>query len=298
MKKQLLIALVGFMSVASNAQTFEEKPVSPLNFNYFTSIPACFCKDAKTYLVVSSLKRVFDGGEYYGDYELSESYVYNDKLGLVKQFPAINTIVECVYSDFGKYDAGGGFLFSQTLFNDDDAFEYVECDVIVDEDEYDYRTTYMRVMSENGKELARITFDKPLRGIEYYDAPELIRMGDKNYLYISTCYFDGWGDFKRLYQINKSADGGDALQEVSMSEGLKAFPALARKNESVNIQLGSNAGGRLLVTAANGSVVRQLPVKQGQTSVQLNTRGRAAGMYVVSTVNADGTQENCKIIIK
>ena len=147
MKKQLLIALVGFMSVASNAQTFEEKPVSPLNFNYFTSIPACFCKDAKPYLVVSSLKRVFDGGEYYGDYELSESYVYNDKLGLVKQFPAINTIVECVYSDFGKYDAGGGFLFSQTLFNDDDAFEYVECDVIVDEDEYDYRTTYMRVIN-------------------------------------------------------------------------------------------------------------------------------------------------------
>lgn len=52
------------------------------------------------------------------------------------------------------------------------------------------------------------------------------------------------------------------------------------------------------MTAANGSVVRRIPVKAGQKTVQLNTRGLAAGMYVVSTVGADGTQENCKIVVK
>ncbi|MEE1222852.1 MAG: T9SS type A sorting domain-containing protein [Bacteroidaceae bacterium] len=59
-----------------------------------------------------------------------------------------------------------------------------------------------------------------------------------------------------------------------------------------------NAGSGLQVTAANGSVVRRIPVKAGQKTVQLSTRGLAAGMYVVSTVGADGTQENCKIVVK
>lgn len=104
--------------------------------------------------------------------------------------------------------------------------------------------------------------------------------------------------FSKLYSIKKSSDGQTAIQEVPQQAGLSALASFVRRNENVNIRLGNHASGRLQVTSANGSVVRQMPIQEGQTSVQLNTRGLSAGMYVVSVVDANGTQENCKIVIR
>lgn len=299
MKKQLLIAFLGFMSEVSNAQTIGEEPVYKSDHNYFSTIPACCCKDAKPYLVVTTYKEVYDD-VYDRDYEAVESLICDEKFGLVKRIPVAKNLLSLISSDLEKGRYIGEFIVSQTLFNDDAAFEYIDCDEVEIPNGYDwpkYYSTYMRVMSDNGKELARLTFDKPLNSL-LGSTLELIHSGDKTYLYIRSYYFDSEDRFEKLYQINKSSDGQDAIQEVTISEGLKAFPALAEKNQSVNIELGSNAGGRLLVTSVNGSVVRQLPVEQGQTSVLLDTRGLSSGIYVVFTVNANGKQESCKIIIK
>lgn len=299
MKKSLLIAAFGLVSVGAGAQTLEEKPIENENWGYtwWETIPKCYSKDA--YIVCYNES---DSEFRYDDQIL----IFDKNFSLVRHISA-DEILEAGICECGNLIGENPDLFvTQTLFNDDDAFEYFTVDekeVIVGEGEQEYSHTVhtcLKVMSDNGTELARITFDKFICRLD----PTIIRIEDNNYLVLSCTYFDsshpwdGGESFQKLYLIDKNPSGQDAIREVEMPEGLKAFPALARKNQSVSIELGENAGGRLLVTSANGSVARQLPVKQGQTSVQLNTRGLASGVYVVSTVNASGKQENCKIVIK
>lgn len=296
MKKSLLIAAFGLVSVGSYAQTFEEKPISLIQDGRLSTIPSCFVKDGGNLLVNG-----------YGLGEDKGMYIYDANLTLVKHFPAQEGRVDNLYFiECGVVTDYKYFTYSQTLFNNDDAFEYLVCDKTKIDDHdypYTYTATYMKVMSDDGKELARINFGNTILFTDCEFA--IIHFGDynKDYLLIEGCYYDDvlntYGEeFKKLYYIDKEANDKDAIREVEAPEVLKALPSLARKNQCVNIELGSNAGGSLQVTSANGSVVRQLPIKQGQKSVQLNTRGLASGIYVVSTVNGNGKQENCKIVVK
>lgn len=148
----------------------------------------------------------------------------------------------------------------------------------------------IKVMSDMGTELGHVTFKKPL----FLGFVNLIHIADKDYLLIDRYESED----SEVYLINKSNNGENAIQEVKAPELLKAIPSLARRNQSVNIELDENACSSLQVTAANGSVVRRLPIRQGQKTVQLSTRGLSSGLYVVSTVGANGTQENCKIVVK
>lgn len=290
MKKQLLIAALGFMSLGSSAQMLEEKPIMLKDMNNdFSTIPSCFCKDAKPYLVLyaSEMYDLNNNGKYDDFY-----HIYDENLSLIKEITSENKIGCAYYLECGQAFDGDGMYFSQTLFNDDDAFEYIEYDC--NEGEPYFYSTYFRIVSDNGKELARVTFDKPvIAEFEFH----VIRLGNKVYLNVES-YQSNYASYSKFFLINKSANGESAIREVEAPEALKAFPSLARKNQSVSIELGEHAGDRLQLTAANGSVVRQVPVKAGQKSVQLSTRGLSSGLYVVSTVGKNGAQENCKLVIK
>lgn len=291
MKKQILIAALGFVSMGSFAQTLQEKPVIYCHGNMH-GIPTVFTKNAKPYLEVEDQSE--EGDITY--------YLYDENLSLVKSYleKADESVIALDYIDCSSAVDGRDFYFSQQLFNDDEAFEYVKADKNM-VNENSYYSTYMSVMSDDGKELTRVTFDKPVYYLNYI---HLVHIGEKNYIVVSSSYYDssaeyGYGEnFVKIYLINKATGGEVSIREVEQSEGLRAFPSFAGRNQSVNIELGSNSGNHLQVTSANGSVVRQMPIREGQTSVQLNTRGLSAGLYVVSTVNKDGTHENCKIVIR
>ena len=297
MKKQLLIAALGFMSVGASAQMLEEKPILTDLNNYLGTIPSCFVKDAKPYLVLEAIEPYNNDVNNNGKYD-SYYYIYDENLSLVKEITSENKIGIAYYLECGQAFDGDGMYFSQTLFNDDDAFEYIEYDRNEGEpNEYGYGdpySTYFRIVSDNGKELARVTFDKPvIAGFEFH----VIRLGNKVYLNVES-FQSNCASYRKFFLINKSANGESAIREVEAPEALQAFPSLARKNQRVSIELGKHAGDRLQLTAANGSVVRQVPVKAGQKSVQLSTRGLSSGLYVVSTVGKNGAQENCKLVIK
>ena len=283
MKKQLLIAALGFMSVGASAQLFEEQIALP---------------DANIY----AMKRIY-AKDYYFYVSNANSCqgnifftVFDKNMSLVKNISYKGCLAGLYYNDCEGFAIDDLYL-TQTLFNDDDAFEYLEpVFPSFSQNPYENFASAIKVMSDNGKEVARITFDKPVYGAYMYF--DLLRVDDKNYLRIITRYEDESGYFNKFFLINKSANGESAIREVEAPEALKAFPSLARKNQSVSIELGKHAGDRLQLTAANGSVVRQVPVKAGQKSVQLSTRGLSSGLYVVSTVGKNGAQENCKLVIK
>ena len=282
---------MGLMSIGSYAQTLQEKPATNLiDGAYAHGIPGIYTVGDEFYF------------EVLYDAEPTKCYLYDSNLSLMKSYTEKEdekllpfNYVDCK-SSFRSHD----FCFTQNLFNNDDAFEYAKLDKHKTNGYYTY-STYMSVMSETGKELIRITFDKPIITPTYVT---LIHLGSKDYIMLNRSYYDstadyGLGeDFTKVYLIDRYGNGQDAIREVETPEALKAIPSLARKNQSVSIELGDNAGSHLLVTSANGSVVRQLPIKQGQKSVQLSTRGLSSGVYVVSTTGANGTREHCKIVIK
>lgn len=276
MKKQILIAALGFVSVGSFAQTFHEERVFP--YENISSVPACYLKDAKPCLLVHD--------DFYISVPKRNVYVYDENLSLVKNWSFIGDAIYMYFENANNGAEDAEFFFSQTLFNDDDSFEYI----VKETAGSDESILALKLMSDNGRELARISFDKPCSRVDIH----IIHFGERDYMYLELNY----GNDYKLYSIDKSSNGQTAIQEVSQQAGLSVFSSLVRRNENVSIQLGNHAGGRLQVTSSNGSIVRQMPIQEGQTSMQLNTRGLSAGMYVVSVVDANGTQENCKIVIR
>lgn len=283
MKKQILIAALGFVSVGSFAQTFHEESGFPSEF--IKSVPACYLKDAKPCLLVHD-------DLYIPNTDKRSVYVYDENLSLVKSWSVVGDILYMTFTNANDGTENAEFFFSQTLFNDDDTFEYF---VLEETGEGNVRKNIaLKLMSDNGSELARIPFDKPCGRCDV----KIIHFSEKDYMLICGGYIGDTDYFTKVYSIEKSSNGQTAIQEVPQQAGLSALASFVRRNENVNIRLGNHASGRLQVTSANGSVVRQMPIQEGQTSVQLNTRGLSAGMYVVSVVDANGTQENCKIVIR
>lgn len=218
-------------------------------------------------------------------------YVYDENLTCFNNFTVEGEVITIYVSDCNDgndYECN----MTQTLFNDDDSFEYIQ--PVKSEEQ---SVCGIKVMSDSGKELARVMFDAGQNFSGH--GVEVMHIGTKDYLFIDYIQnADGEIFSTKIYLIKKSSNGENAIQEVNAPEVLKAMPSLARRNQSVNIELGENAGNQLQVTSSNGSVVRRLPIKPGQKTVQLSTRGLSSGLYVVSTVGANGTQENCKIVVK
>lgn len=251
MKKSLLIAAFGLVSVGANAQSFEEKTVLQETETEFYTIPTCYCKDGKPYFVVHSFDDIYDPDtDSWEDKDFGYA-IYDENLSLIKEFSAKGFIAELAFLECGNPmdDENADFVFSQTLFNDDDAFEYMEeeiVDVNFDERVYDVLTN-VKIMSEDGQELARITLDKP--ALNYYS--RVVRLGETNYLLLTGNYFDttmeyGSGeDYTLLYKINKASGSRASIQKVAMPKGMKSFPV--RKHNGRTAKRGVQESRNLIV---------------------------------------------------
>ena len=88
-------------------------------------------------------------------------------------------------------------------------------------------------MSDNGREVTRITFEKPL--LNYW--PQIMRLGETDYLLVSGDYFDSSSEYGRedltlFYKINKALGSRASIQKVDMPKGMKALPVLRQKSRT------------------------------------------------------------------
>ena len=91
MKKSLLIAAFGLVSVGASAQSFEEKPILPETQTGLSTIPSCYYKDGKPYFVVHSYQNFYNQDTFESTYEDYGYSIYDENLSLVKQFPGMNS---------------------------------------------------------------------------------------------------------------------------------------------------------------------------------------------------------------
>ncbi len=188
-------------------------------------------------------------------------------------------VINNAYTTSGSYS-------SQTLFNNDDSFEYV---VGHDRDEWGGGYSYFTINSTNGNVLATIQ-----AGNDYYwnGFMHIYIIENNSYLAITRYNHNGYSA-GALYQISQT----QGLIKLDAELPISVFPTVANRGQQITVELGENSNAtEITVVNELGQVVKRVPVN-GQSSVVIPTTGLGSGLNILNTNNAKGNG-GCKIIIK
>lgn len=231
---------------------------------------------------------------------------------------------------------GGVYLpFSQTFFNDDEAFEYVRFKAEVAEGgessfnpvtddpqspeaylfgitntdrdgdgEIDYkRTLYgvhytgLEVVNENNQVL--YTFPMP-DNAEGKPTVEFFKSDNSILAQVNYNWHNDQGRYVqtvRFYRIDKSA--GSVAKVIKEENHITARPNPASKGKPVVVDLPSSASERTVrVTSLNGSTVMSLKIEANTTQIPVPTENLTSGTYLITVTDKGHTSETCKIIVR
>ena len=221
------------------------------------------------------------------------------------------------------FQIGNGLCLTQTLFNNDDKYEYLQfpCE-LTEEISYDndgpsygeeyesntYTTTKtfyqyslyksFNVMSEDGAILQTITFPNGFEMMEYV-AAQIIQLSGEFYILCQGEMNDN--ETLLIYKINRSSVGA-SVEQVCAPIKVGAFPSIANRNQMITIQLsGDNAGSRqtnLQVVDMQGKVLNQQHIPAGQTSTTIPAHRLSNGMNLIKITQGSKTIGTEKVIIK
>ena len=202
---------------------------------------------------------------------------------------------------------------TQTLFNQDDKYEYVvpkyRLEETVDEQgrdgdgEADYReyearavVTGFDVVSEDGGTVMSLEFDGTvmdhMNEYENYEIIEICFWGGKKYIVI-----DGDDEYV-IYELNSETS---KVSKIVSESGMRLFPSIAKRNTTVSVEVAAETqrqGGFLQVISSNGRCVYSKSVDAGIETLQIPTHRLESGVYVV-TFKAQGKEvETSKLIIR
>ena len=229
---------------------------------------------------------------------------------------------------------GGVYLpFSQTFFNDDDAFEYVrfkaevaeggESNFISDsspsaekylfgitdtdrdgDGETDYeRTTFgvhytgLEVVNENNQVL--YTFPMP-NNAEGKPSVEFFKSDNSILAQVNYNWYDEQGRYVhtvRFYRIDKATGG--VAKIVKEENHISALPNPASKGTPVVVNVPTSTSERTIrVNALNGSTIMSLKIEADETQVSIPTDNLTSGIYLITLTDKGHTTETCKIIVR
>ena len=225
-----------------------------------------------------------------------------------------NQIISEIFSN------GDGVCLSQTLFNQDEKYEYLSFSYELSEESIyeencplpEYSSTFTQygtgwrasayksfnVMSEDGTILQTITFPNGFNMIELVDA-QVIKLADQYYILCQGEMNDN--TTLLIYKINRSSVGA-SVEQVCAPIKVGAFPSVANRNQMITIQLsGDNAGNNqtnLQVVDMQGKVMNQQTIPAGQTSTTLPAHRLSNGMNLIKITQGNKTIGTEKVIVK
>lgn len=231
---------------------------------------------------------------------------------------------------------GGVYLpFSQTFFNDDEAFEYVRFKAEVAEggessfssvsdssqspEEYlfgitdtdrdgdgetDHRRTVfgvhysgLEVVNENNQVL--YTFPMP-DNAEGKPSVEFFKSDNSILAQVNYNWHNEQGYYVntvRFYRIDKTT--GSVAKIVKEENHLSARPNPASKGTPVVVNLPISTSERTIrVNALNGNAIMSLKIEADATQISVPTDNLPAGIYLITLTDKGHTYETCKIIVR
>ena len=350
MRRILFTSLMLAACAGAAAQNVGEEPTATFdydNFFYGTApIPAEFAKDGKGLFTVTNADLMEQEGIirsfeiYNDDLELittvdieSESY---QEYTLIKEREGITTAYEIkyngrwterkVYDDEQSTNPEGlavwsnklsdgnenGIYITQTLFNDDEEYEYImpimkqynyvsyeqdrdyDGDIDYIEEKYEYYLIGFNIKSSSGNTLQTIKMGND-QTIDYL---YLIIINDKKYLGVATMDIDDHFSNDELicYPIKPNSTG---INPLGAPMKIKVSPRMADRSQSFTVELDgeSNAEREVVVVNSAGQTVWKQKVPAGQRTVTIGATRLGKGVNVVR-VNGGKGVESCKVIVK
>lgn len=283
MKKFFVSTIIALACVGASAQV-ETTPVK-LGDGYMYGIP-----DPYTYN--EEYKMVFV--EFDGDKNAGNMRVYDGELNLVKDIKVTEEPLHLESKDMTDGGFQGATVFlTQTLFNDDEKYEYV-VGIPDESDSYGGRISGFKIVSEDGTVLQTISF-----GMGASSEPDIIGWGLGNRYLAFEMYEDNesWNSSLNLYKINKSADPSK-VSVATAPVRISVSPRVAERSQDITVVAEGEGIREVVVTDAAGRIVYSTKAAAGQQTVKINSRHLSSGLNVVSVKSADGKNENCKVIVK
>ena len=284
MKKiAFLIVMLCLIQANINAQSIEK--ISQVSGDgYMMSIPPLYRShlNSSPLLLMNELNE----GGYRVEYLNSDFTVEKELLLFTNDSISIQFVTFADFDGHYLYDDDNRFLFSQTLFNNDDKIEY--CRRIVENyyDEWESGgTRRYEIVNEDNEILFSI----------YCNNFYVIRWNDKDFL-AALNYNDNLID---IYAINKGATESNIVKVKSI-QAMSASPVLTRSNSVVNVTIDEALvadGGELVIFDSKGCAVSKQQFESGQTIVPIYTNRMRGGVYNITFNNGTKT-ENARIIVR
>ena len=225
-------------------------------------------------------------------------------------------------------EMGDGLCFTQTLFNNDEKYEYLNFSYeIVEEEDYyggypgteeDYNNessyyyedktfyyaanyTGFNVMTEDGSTLQTVSFPQGFKMIGYVEAV-VIRFANEYYI---ICVGEDENDddieILLIYKINKNGST-TTIEQVGEPIKVAAYPNPANRNQMITIELKGenvdNAHTDLQVINMQGQVIKQQRIQPGQKQAQINTGNFSSGLHLIKAIQNGKNVGTEKVIVK
>lgn len=208
--------------------------------------------------------------------------IYDEDLKIVRTINLNTFPMDLWVYDFNDNPGDYDLYASQSLFNDDEKFEYVTLDSDSGMD-----PEIVKIVSEDGTVLQSLTVPAN-RGLDIFI------VGKNRYLSIIPNEDDG---FRYMYKINKSKDPS----EVSISNvpvKMKVSPRIADRNQDITVAVEGDGIKVVVVTDVAGKVVYTTKAEPGQNSVTINSRHLSYGLNIINVRSENGKEESSKVVVK
>ena len=279
MKKLFISTMMALACIGANAQ-IETTPLKTLG-RYLYGIDEQFLYDAGTQYVVSV--------EYSDGRTAATMRVYDNEFNLKKTITPESVPSALHVQMLNANSADYTIYLTQTLFNDDEKFEYLI-------EPGSGTPTELKVVSEDGTVLQTLKYPA---GVEVYrDEIDLFVVGSNKYLRIGESVDENGNEYMNLYKINKDAKDHSKVSIATAPMRVSVSPRMASRNQDINVVAEGNGVREVIVTNAAGQVVYSTKVAAGENNVRISSRRLSSGLNVVSVKGADGKEENCKVIVK
>lgn len=239
-------------------------------------IPEEFCyNDNNGYTAVNYLN--------YYDYDSDIHYIkiIDKNLNVTKEIKLVNALPIHYIGLHDNCGAHRSFSLAQTLFNDDKNYEYIQ------KIKKDNKITGINIVSaEDGKILQTINID-----LDNQSDVEIYNIAYNYYMALTTYDCD-----IVLFPIGKI---GNSIKSASLNNGLKAYPSVVKRNESIKISLDENASKTKIVRIYNaeGKELYKSTVPAGVMSLEVTASILSPGINIVSA-ECNGQKSIAKIIVE
>ena len=292
----LFFLFAAMTAMTANAQVVTEPKSYKMDNDYeipeeFRYTPGSACCIAVKYFGEDECD---DENGYY------EDYIYDEDLNLIKtlRFAKNDYPYYISYSSYNNRGSGTELKYTQTLFNNDEKFEYVTKIKQYVQDDYGSNTEVtvgLNIVSEDGTILQTLTLPEGRKGSSY---PRIYEIG-RNY-YIAFGEFRDKDGFRYtdFCKINKDASDPSKVSISTEPKRMSVSPRMVGRNEDITVAAETEDLRDVVVTDASGRRVYSTRVGDGQRAVRINANRLTPGMNVVNVKDANGKKEDFKVIVK